>query len=226
MTSILRGDIPMTSILLIGLITALGAAIRGNWSPCGESLQAQIHPLGEKSRGNVWGVTMAAFTIGSMAAGAAVTALAGLLGGAFVEFGNAALWTVAALAGAAGLLDLSPLKPWTPRRQVNENWIGRYRGWVYGAGFGLQLGLGFAVFVMSWGYWAMLGIAFVSGSAAVGALLGAIFGLGRGFLLLLSRGSTSPERLSSFHQRMMQYKVAVFRTTSAVTTATALLVIL
>lgn len=124
----------MTSILFIGLITALGAAIRGNWSPCGESLQAQIHPLGEKSRGNVWGITMTAFTIGSMAAGASVTAIAGLVGDAFINFGDAALWTVAALAAAAGLLDLSPLKPWTPRRQVNENWIGRYRGWVYGAG--------------------------------------------------------------------------------------------
>ena len=47
----------MAPIIILGLVTALGAAIRGNWSPCGESLQAQIHPLGERSRGNVWGVT-------------------------------------------------------------------------------------------------------------------------------------------------------------------------
>jgi len=213
----------MTTILAIGLITALGAAIRGNWSPCGESLQAQIHPLGERSRGNVWGVTMTAFTVSSIAAGAALTALAGFAGSLVVDIGDAALWTVAAMAAAAGLLDLSPLKPWTPRRQVNENWIGRYRGWVYGAGFGLQLGLGFAVFVMSWGYWAMLGIAFVTGSAASGAILGATFGLGRGLILLLSRRSTTPERLNGFHNKMMQYKVAVFRATGAVTALAALL---
>ena len=59
------------------------------------------------------------------------------------------VWLVTGLAIAAGILDLSRLTPWTPRRQVNEDWIGRYRGWVYGAGFGAQLGLGFAVFVMT-----------------------------------------------------------------------------
>ena len=64
----------MTAILIIGIVTALGAAVRGNWSPCGESLQAQIHPLGENARGNVWGVTMTSFTVASMAAGGALTA--------------------------------------------------------------------------------------------------------------------------------------------------------
>ncbi|MGF1617323.1 MAG: hypothetical protein ACFCU2_05880 [Acidimicrobiia bacterium] len=216
----------MSPTIILGLVTALGAAVRGNWSPCGESLQAQIHPLGERSRGNVWGVTMAAFTAGSMVAGAALTSLLGLVGGALIDFGDSAIWIAGVLAVAAGALDLSPLKPWTPRRQVNENWIGRYRGWVYGAGFGLQLGVGFAVFVMSWGYWAMLAIAFVSGSAAVGALFGATFGVGRGLLLLLSRRSTTTERLHSFHRTMMRYKSVVFRATGAATAAAGFLVLL
>ena len=48
---------------------------------------------------------------------------------------------VAALAGvvAAGLwLDLGilGLRLPTTRRQVNEDWLGRYRGWVVGVGFG------------------------------------------------------------------------------------------
>ncbi|MEX1133648.1 MAG: hypothetical protein WED83_02255, partial [Acidimicrobiia bacterium] len=132
---------------------------------------------------------MTAFTAGSMAAGAGLTSLLGFIGGVSIDFGDSAIWIAGGLALVAGALDLSPLRPWTPRRQVNENWIGRYRGWVYGAGFGLQLGVGFAVFVMSWGYWAMLAITFVSGSAAIGALLGATFGVGRGLLLLLSRRS-------------------------------------
>ena len=216
----------MTSLITIGLVTALGAAVRGNWSPCGESLQAQIHPLGERARGNVWGVTMAAFTAGSIVAGAALGSLLGILGGLVGDVGDSAVWVAGTLAVAAGLLDLSPIKPWTPRRQVNENWIGRYRGWVYGAGFGLQLGFGFAVFVMSWGYWALLAIAFVTGSATAGALLGATFGIGRGLLLLLSRRSTTTERLHGFHAAMMRRKVLVFRATGAATTASGLLVLL
>lgn len=216
----------MAPIIILGLVTALGAAVRGNWSPCGESLQAQIHPLGERSRGNVWGFTMAAFTIGSMVAGAALTSVLGLVGGILIDFSDSAIWIAGVLALVAGALDLSPIRPWTPRRQVNENWIGRYRGWVYGAGFGLQLGLGFAVFVMSWGYWAMLAIAFVTGSATIGALLGATFGVGRGLLLLLSRRSTTTERLHSFHQTMMRYKTVVFQATGAATAAAGLLILL
>ncbi len=216
----------MAPIIILGLVTAVGAAVRGNWSPCGESLQAQIHPLGERSRGNIWGVTTAAFTAGSVAAGAALSAFLGLVGGAVVDFDDSSIWIAGVLAVTAGALDLTPLKPWTPRRQVNENWIGRYRGWVYGSGFGLQLGVGFAVFVMSWGYWAMLAIAFISGSAAVGALLGATFGVGRGLLLLLSRRSTTTERLHSFHRTMMRYKTVVFRATGAATAVAGLLTLL
>jgi sulfite exporter TauE/SafE len=86
--------------------------------------------------------------------------------------------------------------------------------------------LGFAVFVMSWGYWAMLAIAFVTGSVFAGTLLGAAFGLGRGMLLLLSRRSTTTERLHSFHRTMMRYKTAVFRATGFVTAAAGLLVLI
>ncbi|REK18403.1 MAG: hypothetical protein DWQ40_08545 [Actinobacteria bacterium] len=216
----------ITPLLLIGIITALGAAIRGNWSPCGESLQAQIHPLGEKSRGNIWGVTMMSFTIASIAAGGSLAAFSGWLGGTLFDIDDLALLLAGAFAVLAGILDLSPLTPWTPRRQVNENWIGRYRGWVYGAGFGAQLGVGFAVFVMSWGYWAMLAIAFVSGSALHGAIIGAVFGLGRGVLLFLSRRSTTPESLVAFHASMMRFKPVVFRATGIATVATGLLLML
>ncbi|MDH3463526.1 MAG: hypothetical protein OEM32_07875 [Acidimicrobiia bacterium] len=212
----------MTAILFIGIVTALGAAVRGNWSPCGESLQAQIHPLGEKARGNIWGITMASFTVASMAVGGALTAAMGWLGGMALGPGSPNVWLVTGFALAAGILDLSPVTPWTPRRQVNEDWIGRYRGWVYGAGFGAQLGLGFAVFVMSWGYWAMLAISFVAGSASLGLLFGAVFGLGRGMLLLLSRRVTTPDRLGAFHLRMAETRSLVFRATGVATIAATL----
>ena len=209
----------MTALLAVGLVTAVSAAVRGNWSPCGESLQAQIHPLGEKRRGNIWGVTMAAFTLGSALAGGTLTGLLGLLGSWSATRGGpeASLWVAAMLALVCGVLDLSPVKPWTHRRQVNENWINRYRGWVYGMGFGIQLGVGFAVFVMSWAYWAMLAIAFLTASPVHGALLGIAFGLGRGFLLFLSRWITTPARLAAFHRWMQSARRPVFTTTAVVT---------
>jgi hypothetical protein len=216
----------METLTIVGLVTALGAAIRGNWSPCGESLQAQIHPLGEASRGNNWGVTMAAFTLSSMVAGGSLTGVLGLLGSSVIVTGPTPIWITVITATAAGALDLSPLRPWTPKRQVNEDWIRRYRGWVYGAGFGVQLGLGFTVFVMSWGYWAMLAIAFLSGSFVIGVALGAAFGFGRGLLLLLSRSNTTPERLADFHRRMASAKGRAFGATAVATSAIALVALI
>ena len=218
----------MTPQVIVGLVSALGAAVRGNWSPCGESLQAQIHPLGESSRGNIWGVTITAFTIGSMAAGAALCALFAWLGMLLVPgmSTTTALTITAVLAVVAGVLDLSPVKPLTPRRQVNQDWIGRYRGWVYGLGFGVQLGVGFAVFVMSWGYYAMLGAAFLSRSILAGVLMGAIFGLGRGLLLYPSRWITSPDKLFRFHRKLMDIKSPVFTATGVTTVLVALVVLI
>lgn len=200
----------MSTQLLIALVVALGAAVRGNWSPCGESLQAQIHPLGEKSRGNSWPITITSFTAASILAGAVVTSVLGLLG-SLVEFtATTALAATAILGIVAGGLDLIGLQPPTPRRQVNENWIGRYRGWVYGAAFGVQLGVGFSVFVMSWGYYAMLGAALLTGSWISGAIIGAAFGLGRGILLLLAGFINHPSQLARFHLRLMEIKKPAF----------------
>ena len=203
----------MTLQLGIALIIAIGAAVRGNWSPCGESLQAQIHPLGEQSRGNTWAVTVGAFTIASALAGGIVTGLMGWVGSIWTFDTTTALMATGLLGLVAGALDLSPLKPPTPRRQVNENWIGRYRGWVYGAAFGVQLGVGFSVFVMSWGYYAMLLAAALTGSLAAGFLIGCVFGLGRGLLLHLAGRIDQPDKLAKFHMRMAALKRPVFQAT-------------
>jgi hypothetical protein len=45
-------------------------------------------------------------------------------------------------------------------------------------------------------------------------------------LLLLSRRSTTTERLHSFHRTMMRYKTVVFRATGFVTAAVGLLVLM
>jgi len=212
--------------LVVGIVIALAASIRGNWSPCGESLQARLHPLGERSRGNNWAITITSFTVVSAIAGGSSTGLLGLLGSISPVESELALLITGLLGLTAGALDLSPLRPWTPNRQVNENWIERYRGWVYGAAFGAQLGVGFAVFVMSWGYYAMLGAAFLTGSFSTGAMLGAVFGVGRGLLLILSFQVRSPQGLASFHTRMAQLKRPVFLITGLTMLGAGVLVIL
>ena len=53
--------------------------------------------------------------------------------------------SILALLAALGLaadLRLGGLRLPGPRRQVDERWLHRYRGWVYGVGFGFQLGFG------------------------------------------------------------------------------------
>ncbi len=171
---------------------------------------------------------MTAFTVGSMGAGAALCALFAWLGALLVPGMSAgvALAITATVAVVAGLLDLSPVKPLTPKRQVNQDWIGHYRGWVYGLGFGVQLGVGFTVFVMSWGYYAMLAAAFLSRSIWAGVLMGALFGFGRGLLLFPSRWITTPDKLFRFHRRLMEIKTPVFTATATVTVLAGLLAFL
>src|SRR4051794_33369808 len=106
---------------------------------------ASITPLGERARGSRFWLTAVFFVGASLVAGAALGALLGAVG-SLVWAGAAGGLRVAILAGAlvAGLvLDLLGRLP-GPRRQVNEEWLREYRGWVYGAGFGGQLGVGVA----------------------------------------------------------------------------------
>src|SRR4051794_16867662 len=100
-----------------------------------------ITPLGQRGRGASWRRTVVAYVVASVLAGAAMGAVLGAVGGLVFEDGSASLRVAAALFGALALagsaLDLRGRVP-AIRRQVDENWLGRYRDWVVGAGFGLQ----------------------------------------------------------------------------------------
>src|SRR6266545_1085229 len=98
---------------------------------------ASITPLGERGRGTRWPVTVLFFVAGSAAAGIALGGLVGLAGSAAgiarVGMGERVLILVAAtLAGVAVESGAFGLKLPSPRRQVNEEWLDVYRGWVYG----------------------------------------------------------------------------------------------
>jgi len=167
---------------------------------------SSITPFGERGRGNTWGVTVAWFVVGATLGGAAMGTLLGALGQALAGVVplRARLAAVVALALTALVIDLSRRPGLLPswRRQVDERWLDQYRPWVYGAGFGAQLGAGVLTIVSSASTYLVLALAVLTGSVAAGVALAATFGLVRGLSLLTARPLTSPAALRSFHQRL------------------------
>ncbi len=162
---------------------------------------ASITPLGERGRGSTWGVTIGAFVLGASAAGAALGTVAGALGAALFGGGggHARLAVLATALLIALALDLRPGSAPGPRRQVNERWLDEFRGWVYGAGFGAQLGLGVTTVVSSAATYVALLAALLTGSAARGALVLGCFGAVRGLTPLAAARVRRPEQLIALH---------------------------
>ena len=156
---------------------------------------ASISPLGERARGNRWGLTAGAYTAGVVGSAALLGAALGRLG-AFLPVGSSAGWLVPAAAVAAGVWDLVA-RGRVPgvRRQVNEDWLSRYRGWVYGLGFGAQLGVGFATIVTTAAVYAWMVAAVLTRDPVAGLLIGACFGFARAAMLGLVRDTDDPQRL-------------------------------
>jgi hypothetical protein len=146
-----------------------------------------------------WGRTVVGFWVGALLAGTAVFSMLGGIGELF-GLDRVAPWVSLVVVGIAATLDWAKVKPPGPHRQVNEDWLGRYRDWVIGFGFGAQLGLGFVTIIPSFGTWAMFLVATVSG-LPLAAALGAGFGLGRSLLLVTTRVIRSPSALATVMQR-------------------------
>jgi hypothetical protein len=170
-----------------------------------------ITPLGERSRNRRWGVTVGAYLVGSTLGGALIGASLGRLG-AFLPSANgpslALRLGVLAAGAAAGLafdLRLGGLRLPTVRRQVNQDWIVHYRGWVVGLGFGFQLGLGVVTIVTTSTVYVMLLAAFLSGGAAAGAVIAGAFGLVRASVLLSVAGVRRPEQLGHVNSLLRRW---------------------
>jgi hypothetical protein len=171
---------------------------------------ASITPLGERSRNSKWGITVTAFILGSAAGGAAVGAAAGAAGipvGSLVS-PSMRTWTLAAVIVLGAVLDTRLLGLPLPsvRRQVNEQWLHRYRGWVYGLGFGTQLGTGTATVVTTSAVYSMLAAEVLAGSAVWGTLVGLTFGLARGLTVVPSRRVRRPGDLSAIDALLRRWE--------------------
>ena len=163
-----------------------------------------ITPLGERGKGNRWGVTAAAYVLGSVVGGATLGLLGGALGTALARVMTAqvALWVLAAACVGAAVADLSGRRLPSWHRQVDEQWLQAFRGWVYGAGFGVQLGFGLVTIITSASTHVMVLATVLAGSVPGGLAIGAAFGLVRGLAILAVRSVDDPEQLSRFHRGM------------------------
>jgi len=154
---------------------------------------SSISPLGERARASRWWVTTTAYVLGSLVGGLALGGLSGLLGSVLPTTWRSSPWAlglaaVLLLVGLALDLRLGGLALPSWRRQVDEQWLSRYRGWVYGVGFGAQLGFGLVTIITSSTTYAVVLLALLSGSPAAGLLIGGVFGLVRALPSVLMAG--------------------------------------
>jgi hypothetical protein len=197
----------MTTLLTVAAaVVAVVAAARSTWSPCGVSMLATVTPLAERGRGHRYRATAAWFIAGGTAGGASL----GLAMAALAVGVRAAAPTTMVLAGtacaAAVLAAASDSRVGGFRlpfhsRQVNERWLDQFRPWVYGAGFGWQIGAGLVTYIKTAALYLMIVLAALTASPATALGIGVLFGLVRGLAVLLGRGITSPASLAQFHRR-------------------------
>lgn len=207
--------------LAIAVVIACVAAVRSTWSPCGLSMLSSITPVAEAGRGNRYGTTATWFVVGATAGGATLGLLAAALAalvalGAPAQAVALAAGVVVAVLGAwcdAGVLGHQP--PFL-HRQVNETWLRGFRGWVYGVGFGWQIGVGLTTYIMTAAVFGTVALAALTAQPLQAFGIGVFFGAARGLAVLLSARATTPARVAALHRRLDRAEVPVRRVVVAV----------
>lgn len=192
-------------IAVLAGAAVLAAAARSTWSPCGLSMLSTITPLSERAKGHSYRATATWFIAGATVGGAtlgSVMAL-GAAGVRSLHLSDVALGTVglaAALVAAISDSGAAGVRVPIHRRQVNERWLDHYRPWVYGAGFGWQIGTGLATYITTACVYLVIVLGALTTIPMAAFLLGALFGMLRGFAVLLTRKQTTPAGLLAFHR--------------------------
>jgi sulfite exporter TauE/SafE len=183
---------------------------------------ASINPLGERSRNSRFAITFTAYLVGSLAGGAALGALLGLVGAgidAVAPWSAAtAAVVVVVLCAVALALDtaVAGLRIPTIHRQVNEDMLNEYREWAYGLSFGFQLGLGVVTIVTTATVYLTFVLAALTGAWQTGLLVGAVFGLVRALPMLLVARVYDPHQLRRLFTRINGWAPLAYRGSFAV----------
>ncbi len=219
----------MTIVLAVSAaVVAVVAAARSTWSPCGVSMLATITPLAETGRGHRYRSTalwfVAGAVVGGLTLGLVLSVLAIGIGAVAPALAvRAALACAAAAICAASDTPAARFALPVHHRQVNERWLDQFRPWVYGAGFGWQIGTGFVTYIKTAGVFLMAFLAVLSGSWWIALAVGMLFGVVRGLAVFLGRSITSTATLAAFHRRFTRLGPVVLAVTVCVETAAAVL---
>jgi hypothetical protein len=178
-------------------------------------MMGSITPLGQRARGYRFWPTATAYVASSAAAGLVVGVVLGVAGlaltGELSWSARVATLAIGAILGLAADLHVGGLRLPTVHRQVNEEWMLRYRGPIYGAGFGFQLGLGVVTIVTTSAIYATLLAELLVGDVVAAASIGLTFGVVRALPILAVAGVREPRQLGRVQVSLARWGTPVRR---------------
>ena len=142
-------------VIMFGIVIALAAAVRSTWSPCGLSMLSQLTPMAEAGRGRALRRDRGVVRRGRGARRVHARRRDRARGrrvrrrSASAPPARSRSSPSGAFVAAAVDADVFGFGPPFLRRQVNQDWLVSYRSWVYGGGFGWQIGAGVTTYVMT-----------------------------------------------------------------------------
>jgi MFS family permease len=197
-------------LLVVAVLVAVTAAVRGMWSPCGLSMLSSLNPVSERSRGNRFWLTACWYVLGAVAGGA----LLGVACGGLALLWRFTAWPAVVAVALVALLSDSGAVRWSlpdHPRQVDERWLGKYRRWIYATGYGAQIGSGFATYIMTAAVYLTAALAVVTGSFGSALLVCVVFGVVRGLTITVAAFARTPDQLRTAHRRIAELDGASMR---------------
>lgn len=187
-------------LFVLALAVAVVAAVRGVWSPCGMSMLSSLNPISEAGRGHRFWVTASWYVAGALTGGALLgTGMAAVAAGlGRVALPDSLVWSlvlataVVAVASDTRVVGRSlPVHP----RQVDERWLVTYRRWIYAGGYGVQIGAGFATYIMTAAVYLTAALGILTASAGQAFVVALVFGGVRGLAIVACGLVRSPGAL-------------------------------
>ena len=174
---------------------------------------SSITPLSETGRGHRYWATVSWFLFGSILGGLTLGAIAALgaslVAGLGMSADASALFVlIAGLVTLASDLGTGGFRLPANPRQVERTWLDRYRPWLYGMGFGWQLGVGVATYVMSASVYLMVIVAASTGEPLLALAIVTGFGFLRGLAVLPAATVRTPADLGRLHRRIERLRPA------------------